>query len=205
MARPRCSWRDSRATGSRLPPDSSSTTARAEAWRWAGPTCWPRAGGTSVLRYSGTDLSAGISSAPGGQVLFLTVPLEGLVSPLAARVRAGNLPGARGPARHGPPGPWRRSLSARSGARQPVGRCHGPGPQAAGSRPAEPSLCGGPPASVLRQGRYRLRVWSRHRFGFRGVAVAARYWSASAPEPGSTAFRALTRMRRMSTVGRPFP
>lgn len=40
------------------------------------------AGGTSVLRYSGTDLPAGISSAPGGQVLFLSVPLEGFVSPL---------------------------------------------------------------------------------------------------------------------------
>ncbi|WP_407739085.1 N-acetylmuramoyl-L-alanine amidase [Hyalangium sp.] len=40
------------------------------------------AGGTSVLRYFGTDLSAGVSSAPGGQVLFLSVPLEGFVSPL---------------------------------------------------------------------------------------------------------------------------
>jgi hypothetical protein len=42
----------------------------------------PATGGTSVLRYNGSDLSAGISSAPGGQVLFLSVPLEGLVSPL---------------------------------------------------------------------------------------------------------------------------
>jgi MYXO-CTERM domain-containing protein len=42
----------------------------------------PATGGTSVLRYTGTQLSAGISSAPGGQVLFLTVPFEGLVSPL---------------------------------------------------------------------------------------------------------------------------
>jgi len=42
----------------------------------------PATGGASVLRYTGTELSAGISSAPGGQVLFLTVPLEGLVSPL---------------------------------------------------------------------------------------------------------------------------
>jgi N-acetylmuramoyl-L-alanine amidase len=39
-------------------------------------------GGASVLRYAGTELSAGISSAPGGQMLFLSVPLEGLVSPL---------------------------------------------------------------------------------------------------------------------------
>jgi hypothetical protein len=39
-------------------------------------------GGTSVLRYTGADLPAGISSAPGGQVFFLGVPLEGLVSPL---------------------------------------------------------------------------------------------------------------------------
>jgi uncharacterized protein (TIGR03382 family) len=42
----------------------------------------PVTGGASVLRYTGTELSAGISSAPGGQVLFLTVPLEGVVSPL---------------------------------------------------------------------------------------------------------------------------
>ncbi|MDY7224971.1 N-acetylmuramoyl-L-alanine amidase [Hyalangium rubrum] len=42
----------------------------------------PAAGATSVLRYTGTELSAGVSSAPGGQVLFLTVPLEGVVSPL---------------------------------------------------------------------------------------------------------------------------
>src|SRR4029077_1309339 len=42
----------------------------------------PATGGTSVLRYTGTALSAGIASAPGGQVLFLTVPLEGVVSPL---------------------------------------------------------------------------------------------------------------------------
>ncbi|WP_444881618.1 golvesin C-terminal-like domain-containing protein [Hyalangium versicolor] len=39
-------------------------------------------GSTSVLRYNGADLSAGVSSTPGGQVLFLTVPLEGFVSPL---------------------------------------------------------------------------------------------------------------------------
>jgi N-acetylmuramoyl-L-alanine amidase len=42
----------------------------------------PAAGGASVLRYTGTQLSAGVSSAPGGQVLFLSVPFEGLVSPL---------------------------------------------------------------------------------------------------------------------------
>ncbi|WP_414654248.1 N-acetylmuramoyl-L-alanine amidase [Hyalangium sp.] len=42
----------------------------------------PATGGASILRYTGTELSAGISSAPGGQVLFLTIPLEGLVSPL---------------------------------------------------------------------------------------------------------------------------
>ncbi len=42
----------------------------------------PAAGSASVLRYTGTQLSAGVSSAPGGQVLFLTVPFEGLVSPL---------------------------------------------------------------------------------------------------------------------------
>jgi len=42
----------------------------------------PATGGASVLRYTGSDLSAGISSAPGGEVLFLGVPLEGLVSPL---------------------------------------------------------------------------------------------------------------------------
>jgi MYXO-CTERM domain-containing protein len=42
----------------------------------------PATGGTSVLLYAGTQLSAGVSSAPGGQVLFLTVPFEGVVSPL---------------------------------------------------------------------------------------------------------------------------
>lgn len=42
----------------------------------------PVGGGASVLRYTGTELSAGVASAPGGQVLFLGVPLEGIVSPL---------------------------------------------------------------------------------------------------------------------------
>ncbi|MET0402475.1 MAG: N-acetylmuramoyl-L-alanine amidase [Cystobacter sp.] len=38
-------------------------------------------GGTPVLGYSGTDAAAAILSAPGGQVLFLGVPFEGLVTP----------------------------------------------------------------------------------------------------------------------------
>ncbi|MDC0708583.1 N-acetylmuramoyl-L-alanine amidase [Stigmatella sp. ncwal1] len=41
----------------------------------------PVGGSASVLRYAGTELSAGVASAPGGQVLFLGVPLEGIVSP----------------------------------------------------------------------------------------------------------------------------
>jgi uncharacterized protein (TIGR03382 family) len=40
------------------------------------------ASSTSVLRYNGAGPSAGVSSAPGGEVLFLSVPLEGFVSPL---------------------------------------------------------------------------------------------------------------------------
>jgi hypothetical protein len=38
------------------------------------------AGGTPVLGYAGTELAAGVASAPGGQVLFLGVPFEGVVS-----------------------------------------------------------------------------------------------------------------------------
>jgi len=41
----------------------------------------PLTGGTAVLGYSGTSQAAGVASAPGGQVLFLGVPFEGLVSP----------------------------------------------------------------------------------------------------------------------------
>jgi uncharacterized protein (TIGR03382 family) len=42
----------------------------------------PVGGALSVLRYAGTELSAGVASAPKGQVLFLGIPLEGMVSPL---------------------------------------------------------------------------------------------------------------------------
>ncbi|PTL78160.1 N-acetylmuramoyl-L-alanine amidase [Vitiosangium sp. GDMCC 1.1324] len=41
----------------------------------------PLPGGTSVLGYSGTSQSAGVASTPGGQVLFLGMPFEGIVSP----------------------------------------------------------------------------------------------------------------------------
>ncbi|QSQ28218.1 N-acetylmuramoyl-L-alanine amidase [Pyxidicoccus parkwayensis] len=41
----------------------------------------PASGGSAVLRYTGTDLVAGVSSAPGGQVLLLGMPFEGIVSP----------------------------------------------------------------------------------------------------------------------------
>jgi hypothetical protein len=41
----------------------------------------PASGGSAVLRYQGTDLVAGVSSTPGGQVLLLGVPFEGIVSP----------------------------------------------------------------------------------------------------------------------------
>ena len=41
----------------------------------------PLTGGTAVLGYTGTSQAAGVASAPGGQVLFLGMPFEGLVSP----------------------------------------------------------------------------------------------------------------------------
>ncbi|ATB37938.1 hypothetical protein CYFUS_003363 [Cystobacter fuscus] len=41
----------------------------------------PGEGGQPVLGYSGADTAAGILSAPGGQVLFLGVPFEGVVTP----------------------------------------------------------------------------------------------------------------------------
>ena len=41
----------------------------------------PTSGGSAVLRYTGTDLVAGVASAPGGQVLLLGVPFEGIISP----------------------------------------------------------------------------------------------------------------------------
>jgi len=41
----------------------------------------PRTGATSVLGYTGTSQSAGVASSAGGQVLFLGLPFEGLVSP----------------------------------------------------------------------------------------------------------------------------
>jgi MYXO-CTERM domain-containing protein len=41
----------------------------------------PLAGATPVLGYTGTSQSAGVASSAGGQVLFLGLPFEGLVSP----------------------------------------------------------------------------------------------------------------------------
>ena len=41
----------------------------------------PASGGAAVLRYLGTDLAAGVASTPGGQVLLLGLPFEGIVSP----------------------------------------------------------------------------------------------------------------------------
>ncbi|ATB26908.1 N-acetylmuramoyl-L-alanine amidase [Melittangium boletus] len=41
----------------------------------------PLAGATPVLGYSGTNSVAGVLSSPGGQVLFLGVPFEGIVTP----------------------------------------------------------------------------------------------------------------------------
>jgi len=41
----------------------------------------PLEGGSPVLGYAGTRSAAGIVSAPGGQVLFLGIPFEGIVSP----------------------------------------------------------------------------------------------------------------------------
>lgn len=41
----------------------------------------PLTGGSAVLGYSGTNQAAGVSSAPGGQVLFLGLPFEAIVSP----------------------------------------------------------------------------------------------------------------------------
>ncbi|XXF75696.1 N-acetylmuramoyl-L-alanine amidase [Myxococcaceae bacterium GXIMD 01537] len=40
----------------------------------------PAAGASAVLRYEDSGLAAAVASAPGGQVLFLGVPLEGLAS-----------------------------------------------------------------------------------------------------------------------------
>ncbi|MBZ4415706.1 N-acetylmuramoyl-L-alanine amidase [Myxococcus sp. RHST-1-4] len=47
----------------------------------------PGSGGSAVLRYAGTELAAGVASAPGGQVLLLGMPFEGIVS----RARRGQL------------------------------------------------------------------------------------------------------------------
>ncbi|HYO67058.1 MAG TPA: N-acetylmuramoyl-L-alanine amidase [Archangium sp.] len=41
----------------------------------------PLQGGSPVLGYAGTDSAAAVVSAPGGQVLFLSVPFEGIVNP----------------------------------------------------------------------------------------------------------------------------
>ncbi|WP_235216541.1 N-acetylmuramoyl-L-alanine amidase [Archangium violaceum] len=41
----------------------------------------PLDGGSPVLGYAGTDSAAAVASAPGGQVLFLSVPFEGIVNP----------------------------------------------------------------------------------------------------------------------------
>lgn len=65
----------------------------------------PATGGTTVLRYTGTDLPAGISSAPNGQVLFLTVPLEGLVSPLRREYVVGTFLARTGLLAAAPPAP----------------------------------------------------------------------------------------------------
>ncbi|AGC44550.1 putative N-acetylmuramoyl-L-alanine amidase [Myxococcus stipitatus DSM 14675] len=46
----------------------------------------PASGGSAVLRYAGTDLTAGVFSLPGGQVLLLGVPFESVVD-RAARAR----------------------------------------------------------------------------------------------------------------------
>jgi hypothetical protein len=63
------------------------------------------AGGTSVLRYTGTELSAGVASAPGGQVLFLSVPLEGIVSPLRREYVVGAFLARTGLLATAPPAP----------------------------------------------------------------------------------------------------
>lgn len=46
----------------------------------------PASGGSAVLRYTGTNLTAGVFSMPGGQVLLLGVPFEAVVD-RAARAR----------------------------------------------------------------------------------------------------------------------
>lgn len=57
-----------------------------------GPTdvLLPSTGASAVLRYVDSGLAAGVASAPGGQVLFLGVPFEGLTS----TARRGQLMGA---------------------------------------------------------------------------------------------------------------
>jgi N-acetylmuramoyl-L-alanine amidase len=47
----------------------------------------PASGGSAVLRYAGTDGAAGVASTPGGEVLLLGMPFEGIVS----RARRGQL------------------------------------------------------------------------------------------------------------------
>ncbi|WP_434380873.1 N-acetylmuramoyl-L-alanine amidase [Melittangium boletus] len=44
-------------------------------------TLVPRSGATAALLYTGTQTVAGVRASPGGQVLFLGVPFEGLVTP----------------------------------------------------------------------------------------------------------------------------
>ncbi|WP_414639243.1 N-acetylmuramoyl-L-alanine amidase [Archangium sp.] len=41
----------------------------------------PLEGGSPVLGYAGTGSAAGVASSPGGQVLFLSMPFEGIVNP----------------------------------------------------------------------------------------------------------------------------
>ncbi|WP_164016771.1 N-acetylmuramoyl-L-alanine amidase [Pyxidicoccus trucidator] len=84
----------------------------------------PASGGSPVLRYTGTDLVAGVASAPGGQVLLLGVPFEGMVSPSrraslmsAFLVRTGLLAEPPAPPAEDPGGPGPGLLTACVAAR----------------------------------------------------------------------------------------
>ncbi|MFP2905723.1 N-acetylmuramoyl-L-alanine amidase, partial [Pyxidicoccus sp. 3LFB2] len=79
----------------------------------------PTSGGSPALRYTGTDLVAGVTSTPGGQVLVMGVPFEGIISPSrraslmsAFLVRTGLLAQPPAPPAEDPGGPGPGLLTA---------------------------------------------------------------------------------------------
>ncbi|MFY0575120.1 fibronectin type III domain-containing protein [Cystobacter fuscus] len=157
----------------------------------------PGEGGQPVLGYSGADTAAGILSAPGGQVLFLGVPFEGVVSPERRAYLMGAFLARAGVLASPPPAPETEEalpLDLDSGGLSSPG-AHSRAPS---SRSPAPMARSGAAAAVGRGGN-----------GFPGGAVAV----ASCATPADTSFgsrRALTRVPPMPTVARlfvpaPFP